>query len=52
MREDAIEFGDPLESVRDTAQHELKIAERVSAFNAGYMDKIARIDVREQERRI
>ena len=51
MREDAIEFGDPLANVRAPAQQELRIAERVCAYNDGDMDKIARIDEREEKRR-
>ena len=49
MRKGAMEFGDPL--VGAPARQELKIAERVAAYNAGNMDKVARIDKREEERR-
>ena len=48
MHEDAMEFGYPL--VRAPTQQELKIAERVAAYNAGYIDKVARIDKSEEER--
>ena len=48
MLEDAIEFGDPL--VRAPSQQELKIVERVSVYNAGDIDKVARNDKREEER--
>ena len=41
MREDAMEFGDPL--ARAPTQQELKIAERFAAYNTGDMDKVARI---------
>ena len=44
-----MEFGDPY--VRAPTQQELKIAERVAANNAGDMDKVARIDEREEKRR-
>ena len=37
---------DLLASISVTTQQELKIAERVAAYNAGDMDKIARIDER------
>ena len=49
MRQDAMEFGDPL--VCAPAQQKLKIAERVAAYNAGNIDKVARIDEREVEHR-
>ena len=48
MREDAKEFGDPLVSVCATTQQELKIAERVAAYNAGDMDKVTCIDERKR----
>ena len=51
MREEAIEFSDPLASVRAPIQQELKIAERVAEYNACNMDEVARIDEREEERR-
>ena len=44
MRDDAMEFGYSL--VRALKQQELKIAERVVAYNAGDMEKVARIDER------
>ena len=50
MREDVIEFGDPLASVHAPTQQELKITELVTAYNDCDMDKIARIDEREEER--
>ena len=49
MREDEMEFGDPY--VRERTQQVLKIAEHVAAYNPTYMDKIARIDEREEQRR-
>ena len=49
MREDATEFDDPY--VRAPTQRELKIAERVGAYNAGEMDKVARIDERDEQSR-
>ena len=49
MREDAMEFGYP--AVRAPTQQELKIAERVAAYSSGDMDKVARIDEREEQRR-
>ena len=49
MCEDAIEFGDP--QVHAQTQQELKIAERVTAYNSGEMDKFSRLDEREEERR-
>ena len=49
MREDAMKFGDP--DIRAAAQQELKITERVTAYNAGDMDKVSRIDEREEQRR-
>ena len=49
MREDAIEFNDPL--VRAPTQQELKIAERVAAYNSGGMDKVAHINESEEQRR-
>ena len=48
MREDAMEFVNPY--VCAPTQQELKIAERVAAYNAGDMDKVARIDEREEHR--
>ena len=47
MREDAMELGDPLS--RAPTQQELKIVERVSAYNTGDVDKVALIDKREEE---
>ena len=47
MREDAMEFGDPY--VRAPTQQELKIAERVAAYNSCDMDKVARIDERDEQ---
>ena len=46
-REDAMKFGDPL--VHAPTQQELNITERVAAYNADYMDKVARIDERGEE---
>ena len=37
-------FADSLASVRSPAHQTLKIAKRVTAHNAGDMDKVARID--------
>ena len=48
MRKDAMEFIDPL--LRVPAKQELKIAERVAAYNAGEIDKVTRIDKREEKR--
>ena len=47
--EDAMELGDP--QVRVPLQQELKIAERVAAYNSGDLGKVARLDEREEERR-
>ena len=44
-----IQLGDPL--IHALALHELKIADLVSGYNAGDIDKLARIDEREEERR-
>ena len=49
--EDTKEFGDPFASDRAQTQQELKITDRVAAYNAGSIDKVARIDEREEERR-
>ena len=51
MPEYAMDFSDPLSSARASTLQELKIAERVPAYNGGDMDRIARIDEREEERR-
>ena len=51
INKDAKEFHDPIASVHARALQELKIAERVSAYNAADMDKIVRVDEREEERR-
>ena len=51
MHEDAMEFCNLLASVRAPAHQEFKIAERVSAYDACNVDKVARIDEREEERR-
>ena len=51
MREDAVEFNYPLARVRAPAQQELKIAQCIAAYNAGDMDKFARIDEGKEERR-
>ena len=51
MHEDVMEFGDLLASVCAPIQQELKIAEPVSAYNVGDMDKVAHIDEHEDERR-
>ena len=48
MHEDEMEFGDLY--VRSPTQQELKIAERVAAYNASDLDKVARIDEREKQR--
>ena len=47
MGEDEIEFCDTL--VRAPTQQSLKIAERVSSYKSGKMDKIARVDERVEE---
>ena len=47
----AKELDHPYLSVRDPIQQELKIAECVSAYNAGDMDEIARIHEHGEERR-
>ena len=47
MREDAMEFGDPY--VHAPTQQELKIAERVSSYNSGNLDKVARIYERDEQ---
>ena len=49
MSEDAMDFCDP--DIRAPTQQELKIAGRVVAYNTGDMDKVARIDEREEQRR-
>ena len=49
MREDTMAFGDSY--VRVSTQQELKIAERVAAYNVGDMDNVARIDERDKQRR-
>ena len=49
VREDAMEFGDP--NIRALAQQELNIAERIAAYNSCDLDKVARIDEREEQRR-
>ena len=41
MREDTMEFSDP--GIRASTQQELKIAERLAAYNSGDVDKAARI---------
>ena len=51
IREDAKEFGYPLASFRAPAQQELKISERIAAYNGDDIDKVARIDEREDKRR-
>ena len=51
MREDAMEFGDPLASACASNQQELKIAERVVPYNSSGIDKVARIDEREEKHR-
>ena len=45
-----MDFGDPLASFRVPTQQQLKMAECVAAYNAGNMDKVARIDEREEGR--
>ena len=49
MREDTMEFGEP--GARAPTQQEPKIAKRVTAYNSGDIDNIARIDEREKQRR-
>ena len=49
MRKDAMKFGDPY--VRSPTQQWLKIAECIAAYNAGNMDRVARIDKSEGKRR-
>ena len=49
MREDKMVFDDILARVRAPTQQELKIAERVSAYNVGNRDKDPRIDELEEE---
>ena len=44
MCEDAMKFGGTLASIRAPNQQELKIRERVAAYNAGDVNKVARID--------
>ena len=51
MREDAKELVDSLAGVRASTQQELKIAYFLAAYNAGDVDKLARIDEPEEERR-
>ena len=51
MRKIAIELRDPLSNVRAPAQKKLKITERVSTYSSRDMEKVARIDEREEERR-
>ena len=43
-----MEFGD--RQVRAPTQQELKIAECVDVYNSGDMDKVARLDEREEKR--
>ena len=50
MREDAMEFGDPLVSVRSQTQQQL-IVVRIAVYNSGDMDKVARIDQHDEKRR-
>ena len=47
--EDVIEFGDILASFRVETHQKVKIAVCISAYNAGEIDNIARIDVRVEE---
>ena len=49
MREDAMELGGS--PVRAPTQQELKISEPVAAYKSGDIYMIARIDLREEERR-
>ena len=51
MREDAIEFGNPLATLRAPTQQELKIPVPLAAYNAGHIDKVAHIDECEEESR-
>ena len=44
-----MEFCDP--DIRATTKQEMKIAERVDAYNSGDMDQFARIDERKEQRR-
>ena len=50
LREDALEFGDVEAAVRLPTKHERNVAERVAAVEAGDVEKVARIDARENER--
>ena len=51
MREDALEFGKSSAEGREPTKHELKVAERVSAFKRGDIAEVWRIDARDKERR-
>ena len=42
-------FSDPLASVRAPTQQELRIADLFTAYNTDDMDRVARVDEREQE---
>ena len=44
-------FGHTVSSVRAPTQQELKIAERIVAYNTGIMDEVARINEREEDLR-
>ena len=46
-----MEFGGPLSSVPAPTQQELKISERGSVYNSGYIDEVAHTDELEEERR-
>ena len=50
MLEDVVEFAYLLASVRAPTQQELKIAERIFAYNAGDIIRFACIDECEEER--
>ena len=49
MREDAMAFGDS--AVHGPTPQELKIGELFAAYSSGNIDKVARIDEREEQRR-
>ena len=51
MHKDMLEFGDPSAVERKLKKHELKVAGRAAAIQASDVAKIARIDVREENRR-
>ena len=51
MREGMLEFGDPSTVELKLTKHELKIAERAAAVQAGDVAKVAHIDACEEDRR-